>query len=277
MSNAPMAASTGNLPGIVPATVVRTKAELASFFRNKQSLVFTLALPVLLMLVFGMIFKGKIDGTNVDFKQVFLAGIIASGVMATSFTGLAINVALEREMGLLRRIAASPMPRSAYFIGKVVRVVVTTIVEVAILMVLAVTVFHLELPSDSMRWGVLAWVTALGVSSCSLAGIAYTALIPNARSASAIVTPPFMVLQFISGVFYPFNLLPETLQKIALAFPLAWLCRGYRYVFLPDEFRVTETGGTWDLPMIAIMLGGWTVLGMILTFVVFRWRGPRVR
>ena len=265
------------LPGLMTASIERSRVELKSFFRNKQSLVFTLALPILLLLVFGSIFSGRIEGTETDFKQVFVAGIIAAGVMSTAFTGLAMSVALERELGLLRRLASSPMPKTAYFIGKVVRVIVTSLLETAILLALGVTLFGLRLPTDLQHWQTFAWVMALGVSACTLIGLAYCALIPNARSAAAIITPPFLVLQFISGVFYPFNQLPPWMQTIASIFPLKWMTQGFRYTFLPDSFKIVESGHVWNLPGIAVALTAWTVVGAALTALTFQWRGARVR
>jgi ABC-2 type transport system permease protein len=265
------------LPGLLRASTARSRVELKSSFRNKQSLVFTLALPVLLLLVFGSIFSGRVEGTDTDFKQVFVAGIIAAGVMSTAFTSLAMSVALERELGLLRRLAGSPMPKGAYFIGKVVRVIVTSMLETMILLVLGVALFGLKLPTDVQHWQTFAWVMALGVSSCTLIGLAYCALVPNARSASAVITPPFLVLQFISGVFYPFSQLPPWMQTIASFFPLKWMTQGFRYAFLPDSFKIVESGHEWNLPGIAIALIAWTVVGSVLTAMTFQWRGARVR
>jgi ABC-2 type transport system permease protein len=208
---------------------------------------------------------------------VFVAGIIAAGVMSTAFTGLAMSVALERELGVIRRLASSPMPKSAYFFGKVVRVAVTSVLEAVLLLVIGVAAFGLELPPDAWHWFTFWWVLVLGASACAMAGIAYTAVIPNARSASAVITPPFLVLQFISGVFYPFNQLPHWMQVIASLFPLKWMTQGFRYAFLPDDFQVVEQGGSWNLGGVALMLCFWIVLGAGLSVSTFAWRGPRVR
>lgn len=274
---APRAQDRGAMPGLLAATRQRSVVELKSFFRNTQSMVFTLMLPVLLLIVFGTIFSGTIEGTTTDFKQYFVAGIIAAGVMSTAFTGLAINVALEREMGLIRRLASSPMPKGAYFLGKVVLVAVTSILETIILVGIGAAFFGLQIPTDTDHWMVFAWVLVLGTAACSLCGLAYTALIPSAAAASAVVTPPFLVLQFISGVFFPFNELPGWMQSVASVFPLKWMTQGFRYVFLPEDFQVVEPGGTWDLPSVAMMLGLWIVVGGALTMMTFRWRGPRVK
>lgn len=191
------------IPGLVSASLTRVRVELVAFFRDWQSMLFNMALPVMMMLVFGAVFNQKVPGTDVDYRLLFISGMIAVGVMSTTFQSLAISITLDREEGLIRRLAASPMPRGAYFIGITVKALVTTILEVIILMVLGMVLYHLPMPSDATRWFTLVWVVLLGVSSCSLAGIAYTALIPNARAAAGAATPPFLILQIISGVFFP--------------------------------------------------------------------------
>jgi ABC-2 type transport system permease protein len=155
--------------------------------------------------------------------------------------------------------------------------VVPTLLETLILLVIAVSCFGLELPDTSQRWFTLGWVLVLGTVVCALLAVAYSALIPNSRSAAAIVTPVFMVMQFISGVFFPFNQLPVFMQTLASFFPLKWMAQGFRSVFLPDSFTVVEPAGGWELGRIALVLVLWAAAGLVLTAMTFRWRGPRVR
>ena len=264
------------LPGLWRAGAARSSVELKGFFRNKQSLVFTLLFPVMLLLVFGAIFSGTVKGTHTDVKQVFMAGIIAAGVMSTAFSGLAISIAIERDSGTIKRVGLTPMPKAAYFAGKLVRVVVTTALETALLIGIAVTLFHLPMPSTGQRWLTLGWDLTLGTIACALVAIAYSALIPNGRSAAAVVTPVFIVLQFISGVFFPFNQLPRWMQNTAALFPVKWMAQGFRSVFLPDSFTVVEPAGHWELSRIALVLVLWAVAGGVLTAMTFRWKGPKV-
>jgi ABC-2 type transport system permease protein len=265
------------LPGFWRATTVRSAVELKAFFRNKQSLVFTLLFPILLLLVLGSIFTGTVQGTNTSFKQVFITGILAAGVMSTAFSGLAINLAIERDSGLIHRVAMTPMPKSAYFAGKVVRVVVTSVLESLLLLAFAVTLFHLHLPSTTQKWFTLTWVLALGTISCALLAVAYSWIIPNARSAAAVVTPPFLVLQFISGVFFPFNDLPAWMQTVAAFFPLKWMAQGFRSVFLPADFAVVEPARSFELGRVALVLGLWCAASLVLSMTTFRWRADARR
>lgn len=265
------------LPGLMAASLARSRVELRTFFRNWLSLIFNMALPVLMMLVFGAVFNQKIPGTDVDYRLLFISGMIGVGVMSTTFQSLALSVTSDRDEGLIRRLAASPMPRIAYFVGITVKALITTVFEVIILMLLGMVLYGLPMPSDAVRWLTLVWVVLLGVSSCSLLGIAYTALIPNSRAAPGATTPPFMILQFVSGVFFPLAMIPAVLAYVGYAFPLLWMAKGLRFVFLPDFLASSEPSGSWDLGLVAIVLIAWTVLGGVLAVLAFRWRGQRVK
>jgi ABC-2 type transport system permease protein len=253
----------------------RTVVEVKQFFRNPQLAFFTFSLPVLLLVIFGMIFSGHIDGPPgtkpVPFRQYFVAGMIAAGIVSTTFTNLAITISIEQHEGLLKRLSATPLPKASYFIGKIGVAVVSSAAQTGIMLAIGAIFFGLNLPSDPMRWFVFGWVFVLGIAGCSLIGIAYTRIIPNAQAASAIVQPPYLILQFISGVFFVYGDLPPFLRTIGLLFPLKWMAQGLRYVFLPDWFQVKEQRGTWDLGLTAAVLAAWTVAGFVVAARGFRW------
>jgi ABC-2 type transport system permease protein len=96
--------------------------------------------------------------------------------------------------------------------------------------------------------------------------------VKNARNAGAILNVPVVALQFVSGVFiHPMSQLPDWLEKVASVFPVRWMAQGFRYVFLPDEASSQEIGGAWNLGTVAMVLGAWCVIGLILCLVTFRW------
>jgi ABC-2 type transport system permease protein len=99
-----------------------------------------------------------------------------------------------------------------------------------------------------------------------------SSLAKNGRSASATVTPFALVLQFISGVFFLFSSLPEWMQTVAAVFPLKWMGQGLRSVFLPDALAASEPAGSWELGRVALVLGAWCVVGLLLCVATFRWQ-----
>jgi ABC-2 type transport system permease protein len=244
--------------------------ELKEFFRQRESVVFTLMFPVILLVVFGAVLRYDI-GFGITFTQYFIAGIIAAGILGASLQNMAINIATERSDGTLKALAGTPMPRSAYFVGKVVQVFAVTLLMLVILLGVGVLAYGVDLPSGA-DWVTFAWVATLGSAACTLLGIAISSLPKNGRSASAMVTPIAIVLQFISGVFFQFSQVPNWMQTIASIFPLKWMAQGLRSVFLPDALAAQEPTGTWELGRVALVLGLWCAAGLVLCVATFRWQ-----
>ena len=89
----------------------RGRLELKSFFRIKEAVVFTFAFPVMLLVLFGSIFPGTVEGSDVTYQQILVPGVIAAGIMSVTFWSLATAVAIERDDGTIARLAGTPMPR----------------------------------------------------------------------------------------------------------------------------------------------------------------------
>ncbi|GHF28308.1 ABC transporter permease [Streptomyces morookaense] len=251
--------------------VARSTLEIKQFFREKGQVVFTFGMPLLMLVLLASIFKQHIADTGVDAQQIYVTGMLGVGIMATSFQSMVLQVVGERANGTLKRLRSTPMPKSAYFAGKVAVVLVSSLGQAVILLGLGTAFFGLKLPTDPARWLTFAWVFVLGIVSCTLLGLAYSSYV-RPQSAGAMVFLPVIVLQFISGVFIPFNQLPHVLRIIASFFPMKWICQGMRSVFLPDTFRPYEPGHSWGHGQIALALGAYAVVGLLVCLKTFRWK-----
>lgn len=264
------AATTTQRPSLLRLGAHQILMELRQFARSRQQVVFTIGFPVIMMVIFGSIFDDDI-GAGVSYTQYFVTGMVASGLMTAGFQALGIQIPIERDRGVLKRYRGTPMPRTVYFIGKVGLVVVLGIAQITLLLAIAAPLFDVSLPATGARWLTLAWVTALGTIACTLAGIAFSSVPRSSRSATAMVTPVALVLQFISGVFFIFTELPPWMQQVAALFPLKWMCQGMRAVFLPDAYGGQEPAGGFELGTVALVLGAWCVGGLVLCLTTFRW------
>src|SRR3954463_14178025 len=94
------------LPSLPAVYRSRVGVELKEFFRQRESVVFTLLLPVLLLVVFGAVLDFDLGG-GVSFTQYFMAGIIAAGILGASFQNMAINIATERSDGTLKHLSGT--------------------------------------------------------------------------------------------------------------------------------------------------------------------------
>jgi ABC-2 type transport system permease protein len=259
------------LPGTLATGIARGHHELRCFFRSREALFFTLAFPVMLLALFGAIFGNQEVQPGLKYAQVLLSGIMASGLASVTFVNLAISIAAERDSGDLKRLAATPMPKAAYFIGKFIQTLVTMLIEFVLILLVGVVLYGCTVPSSIGRWVTFAWVTVLGAAAASLLGLAMSSVPKNAKAAAPIVNLPFVALQFLSGVFVSFADLSPALRGFASFFPLKWIAQGYRSVFLPDSFLKVEPGGSWQHLQTAGVLLVWIVVGTLLCIRTFRW------
>ncbi len=107
--------------------------EIKQFNRAREAVVFTIAFPVILLFIFGSVFNDEI-APGVTFSQYFVAGMIASGLVNSGFQNLAITIPMERDTGALKRLRGTPMPPSAFFIGKGIQVLYSMSLQVVLLL-----------------------------------------------------------------------------------------------------------------------------------------------
>ncbi|MCB1281154.1 MAG: ABC transporter permease [Salinibacterium sp.] len=258
--------------------ISRIGYELKVYARQGDSVFFTFLFPILMLSIFAVAFSGMgnlgaaPDGTGgISWAAYYLPGMIAAGMLLSGVQNLGVDIATEKGDGTLKRLGGSPLPVISYFIGKIGMVFLSAIVQAGLILLVARVGFNVELPTDPDKWLLFAWVFLLGVITSCVLGIALSALPRSGKSATAVVIPIVLLLQFISGVYLQFTMLPEWLQNFASVFPLKWMAQGMRAVFLPESFATLEQGGTWNLPWVAIIMGVWFVVGLLLTRMTFRW------
>ncbi|HEY3483321.1 MAG TPA: ABC transporter permease [Streptomyces sp.] len=266
------AATTGRLPGAWSLGLVRGAMELKLFFRQREQVIFTFAFPIVFLFLFASIFSDDMQNTGSTASQYYVASMIAAGIMSTSFQSLGISIAIERDEHVLRRLRGTPMPPAAYFLGKIWLVLVTGLLETALLLAFGTSLYGVDLPSSASGWLTFGWIFVLGITGCALLGIAISSVPKSGKSATSVVVLPFLVLQFISGVYILIDTVPNWMLTVGSFFPLKWLCQGLRGVFLPQAAAALEPAGSWEYGRVALVLGAWCIGGLVLCMLTFRWK-----
>ena len=107
-------------PGAAPLRrmlAAQTALEMRMLLRNGEQLLLTVVIPVLVLVVFSSIEVMDL-GTRAARVDFLVPGVLALAVMSTAFTGLAIGTGFERRYGVLKRLGASPLPRSGLLAAK---------------------------------------------------------------------------------------------------------------------------------------------------------------
>ena len=251
---------------------------LKTIYREPAALFFVVVFPIMFLVIFSSLLTFEIpipaeargSVPVVTFSQYFVAGIMGVAIFGTSFNLLGNSLAVQQFDGTLKQLAATPLPKSSFFFGLIGAALAITILQLVVMLILGVFAYGVELP-DAGGWLTLVWVIALGVPAGCVMGIAITAVMPSARAAPAIIQAPFILLQFVSGVFFTLSSLPPWLQWVAGVFPLRWVAQGLRSVFLPDGYKYAEPGMNWQLELGALVLGVWIVVGLALAIFTFKW------
>jgi ABC-2 type transport system permease protein len=258
----------GESRGLLHLSLHQFRFDLLAFFRNPQSRFFTLALPVLFLLIFGSVFGGsshsvRVSGGTIPTSAYYVPNIITLGIIAAAFVNLVISVTAQRETGVLKRRRATPVPATAIIVGRSLTAVVVALFTTAILLVLGWIFFKAHVPA---RGGPALLVAVIvGTVSFGCIGYALASVIRNEDAAQPITQAVVLPLYFISGVFVAVTTLPHWLVDIADVFPVRHLAAALLAAYNPHSNGAGFAG--WDLLIVA----AWGVAGLVIALKRFSW------
>ncbi|MFF8035118.1 MULTISPECIES: ABC transporter permease [unclassified Streptomyces] len=279
MRDAPMENTTGAAGGAgeprraaVPpwrAGLRRGGIELRHLLRDPKEMSGHLTNVVVALLV-AVYVDDDVPGTGTPMAHLVLAGLAAYLLFQIGLVNVPQILVTEREEGVLLRLRATPGGIPAYLVAKCLLVVVLAAATLALLLTATALLADGPLPHGPGGWLTLLWVTTLGLLAVVPLGAALGAVLPNPREALALIVLPTMGLLMISGTVFPITSLPAPVQQVAAVFPLKWTAQGLRSALLPDAARSAEPAGSWELPMVALVLAAWAVLGFLLAVPLLR-------
>jgi ABC-2 type transport system permease protein len=231
--------------------------EQRAFWRNRARAFFAFAFPLIFLVIFSAIFqKHRIylgHGRSITYDTFFVPGILAYGVIATTFLNMAVSTAVLRDDGVLKRMAGTPLPGWAYAAARILSTVIVTILMTALTLLIGYVVYNTQVRGATLPG--LFVTLALGSATFTTLGVALVRYIPNADAAPAVVNAAILPLTFISGIWFHFNL-STVLVDIAKVFPIRALADGLQHAFNPFTQGAGFDGS--DLLTLAI----WLVIGV---------------
>lgn len=236
------------------ALAAHLRLELALTFRNGESLLLTLGIPIGVLVFFSLVDVLPIDGEAVDFLA---PGTLAMAVLATAFANLAISTGFDRSYGVLKRLGATPLGRPRLVTAKALAVLVVIAVQAVALVAAALALgWEPEVEPVPLAGAVLLAVAAFTGSALVLAGRL------NALVTLAAANATFVSLLLLSGMVFPLDELPSGLRTAARSLPSTALA---------EAARGALSAGT-DVPSrVWPVLGVWAIAAVALAIALFRW------
>jgi ABC-2 type transport system permease protein len=240
------------MPRMIAAQAV---LETKMLLRNGEQLLLTVVIPTLLLVLFSsvdIVDTGR--GEAVDFLA---PGILALAVMSTAFTGQAIATGFERRYGVLKRLAASPLPRWGLMTAKSASVLVTELLQVILLTAIALALGW----SPHGDPAAVLMLLVVGTAAFSGLGLLMAGTL-KAEATLAAANLVFLLLLMGGGVIVPLDKFPPGAQEVLGLLPVTALSDGLRDVLQHGA------GIPWaDLGILAV----WAVAGLAAAGRFFRW------
>ena len=242
------------------------RADLRCFLRNRESVFWTLALPVLFLVIFGSVFRHQnvaVPGGRIDEPAYYVPGIIVYGLIAAAFSNLVVSVVRYRETGIYKRRRATPLPASAVIAGRALVAALSVVAITAVLLVIGWAAFAAHIPGRTGLAFLLDIVVGAVVFCCL--GFAVASLIGNIDAAQPVTLAIVLPLCFLSGVFIPILELPHWLIDVGKIFPVHALADALLATYNP---HTTGSGLRWgDLAILA----AWGAAGFVVALRRFNW------
>lgn len=249
----------------------QAKYDLRTHFRDPRARGFTMALPVLLLLLFGYIFRHETftyNGTTVGGVSYYLSRMIVLDVVGSTLSNLVVNVVTKRETGALKRRRASPVRPSALIAGDVITSGTSALGITVVLVLIGLFVFNVRLTGLG---AVLVLLSVLVGTAC-LCGVAYavSTFVKSQESAGPLVMLIMFVLNAISGIYVPESLFPAWLRDVAQVLPIRPLATAVQAAVDP----ATNGGRQFAWPDLLIVLA-WGAAGTVFAVRRFSWSPSR--
>lgn len=232
--------------------------EQRAYWRNRGRGVFTFVFPIMLLVIFASLNKGQHISSRggISYEDFFVPGILAYGVITTTFVNLAMGTAILRDAGVLKRMQGTPLPTWAYMTARVISASLVTLMMTVVVLALGRILYGLDLRAGQLPAVIV--VLFLGTAVFTSLGIGITRFIPSAESGPVLVNLVIWPLSFISNIWFPVDSMPNVLKTIAGIFPIKALSSGLQYVFDPRHH-----GSAFDGTALRSLVI-WTAIGVYL-------------
>lgn len=243
-----------------PASGVRiwfaqTRMELLLTLRRGESVLLTFLIPIVVLGFFSTV---KVlpygDGKAIDF---LFPGTMALAVMSTAFVSTAIATGFERQMGVLKRLGATPLTRGWLLLAKIAAILLIEVIQFVVLTVEGVA---LGFGFRGASLGLALLAALVGTVAFAGLGLLMAGTLP-ALTTLAAANGVYLLLLLLSGMLFPVDQLPGPIRAFSEVLPSSALAE----IFRGTLGTAAVSGRAW------IVLVAWAVAAPLAAARFFRW------
>lgn len=231
-------------------------------YRNLRFLVLTVALPLLLFLLYANLYQGQDAGGGLTVVAYLMVSMASFGCI-----GAAINtgarIAIERQVGWNRQLRLTALPGSSYLVAKAIVSMLVTLPALLLVFLAGATIGDVHLSAGQwMGTGLAVWLGLIPFAVLGLV-IGFAGTVDTVQPISMIT---YLGLSILGGLWFPVEAFPAFLQQVAKVTPSYWLA----------ELGRTVLAGQ-GVPLAAVLiLAAWTVVLGVVGVWAYRRSGSKV-
>jgi ABC-2 type transport system permease protein len=204
---------------------------------------------------------GSLQTGQLNSVSFFVPSILAMALMQLGIFA-AIPLVQQREKLILKRLNATPLPRWTLVGSNVIVRLIIAATQTVIIIGIGYAILGVEVVGN---WAVIAGFVVLGALTFTSIGYVIASFARTEEAANGMTSVVQFPLMFLSGIFFPLEVMPDWLRGVATFMPLT---------YLGDALRQTMVGGTQFAPLgvDALILVGWLVVTLGISARYFRWQ-----
>jgi ABC-2 type transport system permease protein len=230
---------------------VLTRVEFALFLREPAAVLFTLALPLLLLTINGA------NGAQ-PFVDAMVAGYLVYVMTTSGVMGMAETLADYRDKGVLRRMRVSPLRPWQILGSHALMNLFVSALGAVMLVVVGTAFFGVSRPAS-----IPLVVLVLAATACCVLALGFLlgAVLPTVRMTQAVTSALYFPSIFVSGALFPREILPEVARHVSDVLPVTYAVKALRQAWVD---------GTLNGVALTVVLGT-AVVGTAVALRAFRW------
>lgn len=201
-------------------------------FKTWSYALFTIAMPVVLYLVFNALWGSEQVVPGVNYSALIMVQMAAYGALGAAMSGGAV-IAMERRSGWFRQLMLTMLPPRAFLIARAVVVMAMVLPSLLLVFGAGYVVGGVRLPAGT-------WIAALALMWVALIPPALLGLViglwVKGEAVPGANTMVLLLLALGGGLWFPMDLMPQTMQTIGKALPSYWLAQFGNWPLLHDPF-----------------------------------------
>ena len=202
------------------------------------------------------------DSRNLKFIDFLMPGVVAMSIMQMGLFSVAFSFVQLKSRGVLRRLQATPVLPASFIFAQVFTRLIVSILQTLILVGLAVSAFDVHLEGNL---GFMLLLALLGGGVFVSMGFAVSGWARTEDVAAPVANAIALPMMFLSGVFFPREVMPEPLRAFADFLPLSYLADALRNV-------AVDGGSLWSQWGNVLGLTVWLAVTFFIAVRLFRWQ-----